>query len=217
MPGAIGTARNDGRRVQRVQELQRIAMAVERTVRPSGDLGPEPRKPRRESPAIEDVDGIPPEPGLRLQRSEASDTLRQLFRGEAHVDAAGLRQCDVDPGLAQELRGEPRPLARRALRPRSVGCKAHALPLHPNQAEIAARGAMRDVAFVEQRELRPQRAQPERDRGTDQAAADHRDLERGLGDGHALHPQKRSTDATSAPKSTQPWSPPPATYWNAPA
>ena len=34
---------------------------------------------------------------------------------------------------------------------------------------------------------------------------------------HRRHPANRSTEPTSSAKSIHPWSPPPATYWKAPA
>ena len=63
------------------------------------------------------------------------------------------------------------------MRPATVGRQSLALALHPDQAEIAARRAMCDVAFIEQRELPAQLAQAERDRRADQTAADDRHVE----------------------------------------
>ena len=157
------------------------------------------RAPRDRAPRCRSA-GIPAAPAApRGRRARCASSSAP----EADVDAAGLRERDVDPRLAQQLGGEARPLGRRTLRPRAVGWQAPPLPLHPDQPEVAARGAMRVVGAVERGELRPQRAQPEGDRRADQAAADHGDLE-AAARRHVAHPAKRSTEATSSPKSAQP-------------
>ena len=51
------------------------------------------------------------------------------------------------------------------------------LALHPDQPEVAARRAMRAVAFVEDDEIVAERAHAVGDRGADQSAADDRRVE----------------------------------------
>jgi len=115
---------------------------------------------------------------LCLQRVEHRDAPLELRARVADVNAARLRERDIDAGLAQELVGQPRPLFRGALRPASVLRETCALPLDPDQTEIGARRPMRDIAFVEERELRSERTQAECDSGANEPAADHGDFER---------------------------------------
>src|SRR5205807_4702876 len=69
--------------------------------------------------------------------------------------------------------GERRPFIGRLPGPALVMRRAVAFALHPDEAEIAARGAERDIAFVEQRRLQPGAGEPIGDRRTDQPTADH--------------------------------------------
>ena len=77
-----------------------------------------------------------------------------------------------------------------------------ALALHPDQPEVAAGRTKRHVTFVDQREPQAQRAQTKRDRGPDQAAADHRDFD--VSRGHVLDftPAKRRSAGICGTKST---------------
>src|SRR5262249_43749533 len=133
--------------------------------------------------------------------------------------AAGLRERDVDARLAQEIVREPRPLGCGLLRPVRVGRATRALPLHPDQTEVRARCAMRDIASIEENEFRSERTQAEGNGCADESAANDGDFER-PGQAHACtnsgRRQKRRIAATSSPKSSQPWLPPPAMYWYAP-
>src|SRR5215470_20378504 len=94
------------------------------------------------------------------------------------MNSARLRERNVDACLAKQLTSEPRPLGRRLLRPGRVGRETGALPLHPDQTEVGARSTMRDVAFVEERELRSERTQAEGDGGADEPSAYNGDFER---------------------------------------
>jgi len=59
--------------------------------------------------------------------------------------------ADRDPSLGLELSGERWPFVRRTPRPALVIRRPITLALHPNEPKIAARGAERHVALVEER------------------------------------------------------------------
>ncbi len=165
--GEHPAARPRHARVQCVQQAQRVAVAVERAPRAADDVRPDARQAARHRGAVEDLDRILLEARLREQPRHPFGAPVEFARRQAHVQAARLPQRDVDAGFLAQQRGQPRPFARGRLRPSAVGRHAEALALHPDEAEVAARGAMRDVAFVEQRETRAQRAHAEGDRGAD--------------------------------------------------
>jgi hypothetical protein len=82
----------------------------------------------------------------------------------------------VDSRLHEEHVGECGPIAGGTLRPRAVLRHAQAVALHPHEREVAARGAIRDVAFVEHGDLLPRTDQAPCDRRPDYPAADHGDV-----------------------------------------
>ncbi len=84
---------------------------------------------------------------------------------------------DGDAGLLAELGGKAGPLVGREAGPALVMRRAETLGLHPDQAEIAARGAIGDVAFVHQREAESGARQPVADRRADQPTTDHDRIE----------------------------------------
>ena len=65
------------------------------------------------------------------------------------------------------------------------------LALHPDQPEVAARRAIRDVAFVDTASRAAEVAQAERDRGADQSAADDDDVERRVVIAHPTPAKRR--------------------------
>src|SRR3984893_15777741 len=92
---------------------------------------------------------------------------------------------DGNPGLARQLLGESRPFIRRLPRPALVMWRSVPLALHPDEPEIAARGAERDIALIQQCRLQPSAGEPIGDRRTDQPAADHNRIV-------TLHPPSRN-------------------------
>ena len=88
---------------------------------------------------------------------------------QAEREAAVLAQRDA----AAEGFGQLRPDFGRAARPVGVGGVAEAFALHPDQAEIAAGGAVGDVPLVDQGDARTLPGGAPGDGGADQAAADH--------------------------------------------
>ncbi len=205
--------------MQRAQELQRIAVTIDRAVRPAGDRRAETGHARCKRVAIEDFDRIPAESRLRLQCVEHGDALLELSCGDADVNAARLRKRDVDTGLAQKLAGEPRPLARRVLCP---GSRTEEDP-RPSPAPRSARNwrAPRDTRHRLHRAARASvrasagRTRPRRRPTPPPITATSKVRRRSARELASAKAQHRG--ATSAPKSSQPWLPPPATYWNAPA
>ncbi|KAG1242336.1 hypothetical protein G6F68_016236 [Rhizopus microsporus] len=90
------------------------------------------------------------------------------------MQAAALLQMHVHAGFLQQLRGKPRPARGRRHRPHAVARQAHALALHPHQPEVAARRAIRHIAFVQHRHMLQLAPQAVGNRGAHQPAADHR-------------------------------------------
>ena len=100
---------------------------------------------------------------------------------EAEVDAARPLVPDRDPGARVQLARQTRPVLGREPRPALVVRRAQTLALHPDQPEIAARGAIGDIALIEERHLQPGPDETISDRRADQPAADHDRIE-------TLHP-----------------------------
>jgi hypothetical protein len=100
----------------------------------------------------------------------------ELVLGKREVEATGSPVARVDSGLVRERLGERGPLLRRAQGPHPVLGHAQALALDPDQREVAARRAQRDVPFVEKGHPAAGGGAP-RDGGTDQSAADDGDVE----------------------------------------
>ena len=117
---------------------------------PPATSAPEARQALRQRRAIEHLDVAALEARLRQQRRDALRRARRVPARDRHTCMPpGWRSATSMPVCSRSIGGKPRPLARRALRPRAVGWHAEPLALHPDQAEVAARRAMRDVAFVE--------------------------------------------------------------------
>ena len=124
----IGEQRAAGSRdacVERAQEPQRIAVAVQRAVRGAGDVGADAREARRDRRAVEHVDARVVA-CLRGPLRHPPRARVEFLRRQAHVQAARLAQRDVDAGLLAQQRGKTRPFARRALRPRGVAAACRA-------------------------------------------------------------------------------------------
>jgi hypothetical protein len=119
-PRAPRDARLAERDVQRVQELQRIAVAVLHAVRAASDVRADARQLAGKTGAIEHLDVVALEAGLREQRIERRDSMVELARREAHVNATGLRVRDVDARFALEFGGEPRSQRAQAERDRGA-------------------------------------------------------------------------------------------------
>src|ERR1700687_4475937 len=76
--------------------------------------------------------------------------LRQLLFAETELQPAVALMPDGDAGALAELGSKAGPLVGRQAGPALVMRRTEALGLHPDQAEIAARGAVGDVALVDQ-------------------------------------------------------------------
>ena len=212
-----GTRRPHGRRrLQRAQQLQRIAVTVERAIGSAGDSGPRPGTryaSARDRGLRRIARGIPPAPAAPRAWPRAARALCARRRRECRPAAQARRRHRSRAAARRRAAATP----RRALRPGRVLRKTRALPLHPDQPEIAARRAIRNIAFIEERELRAQRAQAERDAAPTRPRADTATSKAGRRSAQARIRKSAARRETSAPKSSQPWLPPPATYWNAPA
>ena len=84
----------------------------------------------------------------------------EVLLGDADVDAAAVFVRHVDAGLVFELDREVVPQGGRLTRPALVLGYTDSFALHPYEAEIAARCAISDVAFVQQRDLEPAAREP---------------------------------------------------------
>jgi hypothetical protein len=100
----------------------------------------------------------------------------ELRLAEAKNQAARLVQRNVRSGGLLQRAGEARPKVGGAAGPVSIGRHAGALALHPDQAEIAARGAKRNVSLVDQRGAGAGARGAPGDSSADQAAADYDDV-----------------------------------------
>src|SRR5713226_10366485 len=110
--------------------------------------------------------------GLALHLRHHRAALRHFALAEAELDAALLLQPDVDPGALAEPGGKQRPRRRRRSRPALIMRRADPLGLHPDEAEIAARGPIGNIALVEDDDSEPGIGEAVADRGADQPAAD---------------------------------------------
>src|SRR5439155_3881352 len=110
--------------------------------------------------------------------------LRELFFAEAELQPAVALMPDGDASLLAEFGGESGPLLGREAGPALVMRRAEALGLHPDPAEIAARGAVGHIALIHQGWLEPGARQAIADRRADQSAADHDRIEAP----HSSHP-----------------------------
>ena len=88
------------------------------------------------------------------------------------MHAARPLMADIDPGALAELGGERGPFLGREPGPALIVRRAETFRLHPNEAEIAARGAESDVTLVDQRRFQPRARQTIGDGRADQPAAD---------------------------------------------
>jgi hypothetical protein len=98
--------------------------------------------------------------------------LPELRVGVAQREAADLLETDLDAGDVKQFRCKLRPYLSRAAGECRVGTKGAALALHPHQSEVAAGGAMRVVALIDDRDLEFSPEEAECDGGADQSAAD---------------------------------------------
>ena len=124
--GEQRAARARDARVQRAQEPQRIAVAVERALRAAGDVGADAREPRRDAGAVEHVDAerrcLACAAHCVIRRARASSS-----SGDRHTcRPPGCRSATSMPVSSRSSAASARPLARRALRPRarSAACRA---------------------------------------------------------------------------------------------
>jgi len=75
----------------------------------------------------------------------------ELGLAETEMQTARSLVADRDPGLGLELGGERKPFVRRVPCPALIMGRAVTLAPHPNEPEIAARGAEGYVTLVEER------------------------------------------------------------------
>ena len=156
----VASASFDKRLVQRVQQIERVGMPVIGRPRGADYRWSETRQHVGEFAAVEHAVLEAEIAGLDPHALHPCPALLELGFAEAEMDAARPLVPDRDPGARQQLGGERRPLIGRAPGPALVMRGAVALALYPDQPEIAARGAVRDIAFVDERDPSPSRARP---------------------------------------------------------
>ena len=86
--------------------------------------------------------------------------LREFGLSEAELQSAVLFEPDRDPGALLQCGGQRRPFRGGGAGPALVMRRSQPLALHPDEPEIAARGAIGDIALVDQRDLEPVRPSP---------------------------------------------------------
>src|SRR3954464_2828971 len=95
-----------------------------------------------------------------MQASEPACPSLELRLREGEIEATGTAEGDVDAARRRELRREAGPAIRRAPGPGGVLRHAEPFALHPDQSEIAARGAIGMIALIEYRDTLPEPRQP---------------------------------------------------------
>src|SRR5438874_1694179 len=109
--------------------------------RPADDARAEPRQHLGELAMVQhavletEIAGL----GAHLLHHRAA--FFEFLVAEAELDAAVAFVPDIDPGALAELRGKAWPLLGREPAPALIVRRAQAFALHPDKAEIAARGA----------------------------------------------------------------------------
>ena len=93
--------------------------------------------------------------------------------GKAQVEVTGLLELNIDAGFALKSRRQRGPLPGGVPGPAGIVGNAATLAVHPDQAEVSARSAKHIVAFVQDRDVLAELAQPTGHCRADQAAADH--------------------------------------------
>ena len=83
-----------------------------------------------------------------------------------------MLEIHIDPGKLTEFAGKRPPMVNGIPAPSGVAGKPRALALEPDEAEVAARGAVRHVALVEQGHRAAGPGPPIRDGGPHQSPAD---------------------------------------------
>ena len=154
----IGAARPAKARCSAWNSAQRVDMTVIRGPRRAGHRGAEARQHRRQLVAVEHAVVEAEIAGLAPHLLHHRPALRDFLGAEAELQAAVLLEPDIDPGALAELGRERRPCRGRGAGPALVMRRAEPFALHPDEAEIAARGAKGDIALVDQRDLRARRA-----------------------------------------------------------
>src|SRR6202521_6102904 len=101
----------------------------------------------------------------------------QLRLAEAELDPTLLLEPDIEPGALAEFGSKERPFLGRTPRPALIMRRAKTLCLHPDEPEIAARGAIGNIAFVDEDHPESGAGEAIADRRADQPAADHDRIE----------------------------------------
>ena len=164
-------------RMERVEQAQRIALAVERTVAGADDLRPDVRQALEERIAVQHLVGIADHVRLIVQALEQASAGLQLRLGERQGEAARPRERHVDARGLLELLREILPGVGGSLGPSRVVRHAQAFALDPDQREIGTGGAMGDIALVEHHDALMRARHAPGERRSDEAAADHCDIE----------------------------------------
>src|SRR6516164_5730449 len=169
----VASAVFDKALMQRMEEVERVGMAVIRRPRRTAHRWPEARKHVHQLAAIDhtvveaEIAGLRPHPlHQRVARLE-------LTLAETKMQPTRPLVAERDPGLGFELGGERGPLVRRVPCPALVMGRAVTLALYPSEPEIAARGAEGYVTLVGERHPQTRADEPIGDRRADQPAADY--------------------------------------------
>src|SRR5690606_38545118 len=120
----------------------------------------------------------------------------ELLFVETDGDAARTPMTDADPGLRMQLPGEFRPELGGTACPALVGGMPQTLALHPDQTEIAARGAQRDIPLVQDQRTPSFACQTIGDGRADQPAADHDGIVRHAGGSGMVGAARRASAST---------------------
>ena len=179
--------------VQRPQQPQRVAMAVERAIGAADHVGSDERQLLAQRLAVHHLVGVADHVGLVVQPHQGVGAgLQILFRQHRH-EAAGPPEGDVDAGLLAQQVGEAAPQVGGLLGPAGIFRHPQPLALHPDQGEVAARRPHGDIALVQHRDLPARPGETPGQRRPDQPAADHGDviLSAPTGLSHRLHSRGR--------------------------
>ena len=156
-----------------MEQRQRIDVTVIRGPGRAADGRSDARQHRRQFVAPEHSVLEAEIPGLAAHLLHHCAPLRDLLLAEAELQPAILLETDRDPGALLQCGRQRRPFRGGGAGPPLVMRRTEPLALHPDEPEIAARGAIGDIALVDQRDLEPVAPEPVGDRRTDQPAADH--------------------------------------------
>jgi hypothetical protein len=162
--------------VERAKGAQRIHVPVQRTEAAARHFGTDQREHLLHFRRRQHLHPVVSGADLIVHARDKLRALSELVLAEGQVKAAILLQGDVEPGLIFQFGGEPAPGFGRPHGPAGVGRHAEPLALHPDEREVCPRGALGDIALVENDDLLSEPAKAPGDSGAEQAAAHDGDV-----------------------------------------